>query len=355
MKTKITSIIMAIVILVSGSQMVFATENEQNTDPLALWNSMVVYDGSFEEIEFNPTSREYSVFSRNENRTITIPVVGMSSFVSFDMERYNLTADTYEDFIANDVIYESSDTNIVVAYDGRILARGVGEAVVTIKVGDQEERINVRVGNKVSQELVEQVMEITSGNTRSAESDERNAIVQKGADIVSCIWRPTQDLVGWKSGHTYKANEYQFGIPYTQKSGGMCDEVEFLSAMNNSDFYTPYYHPEKHFYMPTYGNDCSAFVAICWGLPYNEGRYNSTRFYNEYTSIGGYANLQRGDAVVKIGHIFLVIQNWEVPPSGSDIKTSYVTCYEQTPYNAQLTFWTYTQLSNDGYKAISNF
>lgn len=355
MKTKITSIIMAIVILVSGSQMVFATENEQNTDPLALWNSMVVYDGSFEEIEFNPTSREYSVFSRNENRTITIPVVGMSSFVSFDMERYNLTADTYEDFIANDVIYESSDTNIVVAYDGRILARGVGEAVVTIKVGDQEERINVRVGNKVSQELVEQVMEITSGNTRSAESDERNAIVQKGADMVSCIWRPTQDLEGWRGLHTYKANEYQFGIPYTQSYNGMCDEVEFLAAMNNSDFYTPSslgsISP-----MPKYGNDCAAFVAICWGLLYNgKDRYNSTKFHDEYASIGGYANLQRGDAVVKIGHIFLVIQNWEVPPSGSDIKTSYVTCYEQTPFNAQLTFWTYTQLSNDGYKAISNF
>ena len=43
---------------------------------------MVVYDGSFEEIDFNPTSRS--------NKTITFPVAGMSSFVSFDMDKYNL-------------------------------------------------------------------------------------------------------------------------------------------------------------------------------------------------------------------------------------------------------------------------
>ena len=61
----------------------------------------------------------------------------MSSFVSFDMDKYNLTTDTYQDFVTNDVIYDSSDLDVVVAYEGRILARGVGEAVVTIKVGDR--------------------------------------------------------------------------------------------------------------------------------------------------------------------------------------------------------------------------
>lgn len=46
---------------------------------------------------------------------------------------------------------------------------------------------------------------------------------------------------------------------------GMCDNTEFLAAMSNSDFYTTYYN-SNNVAMPRYGNDCSAFVAICWGL-----------------------------------------------------------------------------------------
>ena len=357
MKSRIISIIMVILILVSSSQIVFATGNDKTIDPIEIWNSMVVYDGSFEEIDFNPTSKSSSFFSRSTIKTITIPVVGMSSFVSFDMDKYNLTTDTYQDFITNDVIYDSSNLDVVVAYDGRILARGVGEAVITIRVGDLEEQINVIVENEMPQELVAQVMEVSSSNARSTESEARNAIAQKGADMVYCIWKPTSDLVGWRSGYIYEANEYQYGIPYSQAYNGMCDDTEFLAAMSNSNFYTTYYNANS-VAMPRYGNDCSAFVAICWGLTYNgNNRYNTTKFNNNYVSIGSYANLQRGDAVVSTsqGHMFLVIQNWEVPPTGSSMTTSYVTCYEQTPYNAQLTFWTYDQLSNKSYKAISNF
>lgn len=357
MKKKVLSIIMSVLIFTSCAQFVFAADNKKDADPLAVWNSTVVFDGSFEEIEFTPARNGKSVLGRNANRTITIPVVGMSSFVSFDMDQYGLTADTYESFVVNDVIYESSNLDVVVAYEGRILARGKGEAVVTIKVGDLEERINVVVENEVPRELVEQVMELNSNNTRSAESEARNAIAEKGADMAYCLWRPTRNLAGWKNEYTYPANQYQSGIPYSQ-SADMCDETEFLDAMDNSDFYTTYY--KNGVAMPMYGNDCSAFVAICWGLPYKGlGRYNTSTFYNNYASLGGYENLQRGDAVVcrtsNRNHMFLVIQNHEVPPSGSSMTTSYVVCYEQTLYNAQLSFWTYAQLSSGSYKPISKF
>ena len=53
--------------------------------------------------------------------------------------------------------------------------------------------------------------------------------------------------------------------------------------------------------------------------------------------------------------MFLITINWEVPPSGSGYDESYVVCYEQTPYNAQLTFHTYTQLSQGGYIPFSKF
>lgn len=356
MKIKILSIIVSVLIFVSCAQIVFAADNKKNADPLAVWNSTVVFDGSFEEIEFTPAGNGNSVLGRNTNRTITIPVVGMSSFVSFDMDQYGLTTDTYESFVVNDVIYESSNTDVVVAYEGRILARGKGDAVVTIKVGDLEERISVVVENEVPRELVEQVMELSSSNTRSAESEARNAIAEKGADMAYYLWRPTRNLVGWRNGYTYPANQYQTGLPYTQ-SDDMCDETDFLEAMDNSDFYTTFYN-DKGVAMPMYGNDCSSFVAICWGLPYKETRYTTKTFYN-YESLGDYENLQRGDAVVcrtsARKHMFLVIQNHEVPPAGSSMTTSYVVCYEQTPYNAQLSFWTYAQLSSGSYKPISKF
>ena len=43
MKSRIISIIMVALILVSSSQVVFATENEKTTDPIEIWNSMVVW------------------------------------------------------------------------------------------------------------------------------------------------------------------------------------------------------------------------------------------------------------------------------------------------------------------------
>ncbi len=304
-----------------------------------------------EKVDYKQSEKGSSTVHNERRRTykkITSVIKGSCNL--------RLRAVYYQDFVTNDVIYDSSDLDVVVAYEGRILARGVGEAVVTIKVGDLEEQINVIVENEIPQELVAQVMEITTSNARSTESEARNAIVQKGADMVYCMWKPTRDLVGWRSGYIFKADKYQYGIPYSQAYNGMCDNTEFLAAMSKSDFYTTSY--EGNIAMPRYGNDCSAFVAICWGLTYNgDYRYNTTKFNDNYASIGSYANLQRGDAVVSTSkaHIFLVIQNWEVPPTGSSITTSYVTCYEQTPYNAQLTFWTYNQLSNNSYKAISKF
>ena len=131
------------------------------------------------------------------------------------------------------------------------------------------------------------------------------------------------------------------------------DDNEFLDALDYSDFYDGY---GSGTYMPNYGNDCSAFVAICWGLPYQgNSRYNTTKFRQNYSSIGDYADLQPGDALLTNGHMFLVSQNWETPPSGSSYDEPYVVCYEQTPPQAILSFWTYDQLSSDDYIPISNF
>jgi len=54
-----------------------------------------------------------------------------------------------------------------------------------------------------------------------------------------------------------------------------------------------------------------------------------------------YKKLQKGDAVVKSGHTFLIASN--------DIDNSKIYAYEQTPYNAQYTTWTYEKMANDSY------
>ncbi|AZT89965.1 hypothetical protein ELD05_04470 [Caldicellulosiruptor changbaiensis] len=57
--------------------------------------------------------------------------------------------------------------------------------------------------------------------------------------------------------------------------------------------------------------------------------------------LNSYPNLKMGDAVVNAGHTFLIAAN--------DSKNKKVYAYEQTPYYAQYTCWTYEQMANGKY------
>ena len=174
-------------------------------------------------------------------------------------------------------------------------------------IGGMIQNIAVTVENEVPENIMRNLESEGMAYARSTEQTERLNIAQKAIDMVYCHWTPTSDVVGWNNEHTCKANKMQTGVPYSQVYNKQCDDVAFLAAMSNSDFYTSYYNGDN-VVMPRYGNDCSAFVAICWGgLLYNGvDRYNTRKFYDNYASIGSYANLQKGDAVVKYGHMFLI-------------------------------------------------
>lgn len=58
-----------------------------------------------------------------------------------------------------------------------------------------------------------------------------------------------------------------------------------------------------------------------------------------------YASFVPGDAVVTNGHTFMIAYN--------DIANQKVQCYEQTPYQAQVTEWTYTKMANAKYLPFS--
>jgi len=221
--------------------------------------------------------------------------------------------------------------------------------------------VNVTVLKDISENLVRSLENSISMNTEStlSESSKRLAIAQKAIDMVYLNWTPTENIRGWKNEKTFYEGTMYTEIPYSQIEHQV-DDIEFISAMNEDegDFYDNYSRNGR--VMPKYGNDCSAFVAITWGLTYQGiNRYNTWKFEQDFDALYSYVDLQKGDAVVtntpNREHMFLITRNWEIPPSGSGYTTSYVVCYEQTPYQAQLTFWTYTALSSKGYIPILKF
>jgi hypothetical protein len=275
-----------------------------------------------------------------------------------------------------DAIYESTNPDVAIAYEGRILAMGKGEAVITITYNDVKQRLNVKVLSEKDYEktVLETFKKKTSSNILSLTSlfsvasltdNERYNMMQKGSSMINVKWTPTKNLTGWK-GHIYYKGKQVTGIPYSQ-TVYQRDDITFKSSLSNSDFYNSYtcqvYNSTTKKYdtvsTPKYGNDCSGFVSFCWGI----SRSNTTDFINRiksgtYPKVGSYnaaspstadlknsyAKMKQGDAVVNSGHTFLI---------GLNSSATQVICYEQTPYNAVCSVWTYDSLANGKYMPFS--
>lgn len=267
-----------------------------------------------------------------------------------------------EDFCEANVEYATENPEVAIAWDGRILATGVGTTDVIVIYENVQQRIVVNVLNEVSEELraaleycaVLEADEEAAYMTRSSgTSEERAEIIEKSTAMVYLKWKPTSNLTGWRAKTIYQSGTTYTGIPYSQTIYQV-DENGFASAMSKSDFYTSYFD-SNGVEIPRYGNDCSGFVSFAWGI----SRTTTYGFYNNYESIGDYSNLRTGDAVVyrnsNAGHIKLIMHNCPEPSENVSYNEPYVDCHEQTPYLAQLTFDTYSQMQANGYKAISKF
>jgi len=277
----------------------------------------------------------FSTKNSTRDNTIHIPYVGMSIFIEFSDNSRRM-----------DAVYSSTNPDVIYPDSGRLLALSTGEAKVSIICENEQMLLNIVVDSENPYDTVLQE-DFNSLELRDTEAQIRQGYIQKAIDMVYLHWKPTSNLTGWKAQATFYANTWYTGMPYSQ-TWYQNDDIEFTDNLSNaSDFYTTYYN--SGYAMPRYGNDCSAFLAICWGLTYSGNyRWNTTKFWNYYDSIGSYSNLSKGDGLVSTsaGHAFICTIN--------HVSDNYIVAYEQTPPYAVMTLWSYDDLSASNYKAITN-
>lgn len=227
-----------------------------------------------------------------------------------------------------------------------------GETQVEVLYGSHSQTIDVIVKKAIDIAYI--IDELNAYQLMANSGADATAI---GKEMVEYQWTPTSNMRGWRDGKTFYANQTYTGIPYSQ-TANQVDKSGFASAMNQPDFYDDY--TRFSIIMPKYGNDCPGFVSFCWGISrkttsdfvngIKDGTYTKVGTYNAdnptLTSLKtSYRNLSPGNAVVKSGHTFLIASN---------DRTSKVYVYEQTPYTAVYTSWTYDDLANAGYMPFKN-
>lgn len=286
--------------------------------------------------------------------TVIIESNGASKFVDVFAEYTDGTIVK----INENAIWETSDQDVALAYDGRIIAVDKGSATITVKYGMFKEDIEVNVLEKRNLEDL-----LYLGNDqRLMANDDRDIIMYKASDMYNCYWTPSvNDIRGWRNNFTFKVGN-TYHLPYSQ-TAYQVDDIGFISAFVNyqsSGFYNNYSRVinGESIIMPKYGNDCSGFVSFCLGISrhtttsfldgIDSGDFNKVGNYDvdspSYNDlINSYPSLQRGDAVVTEGHTFLIGAAYD----------DYVICYEQTPFYLQITVWDHEDLANNSYRPFS--
>jgi len=308
-------------------------------------NCVFAYDDSYQNAEV------VDVFTENE--VINILRTGESEFIDIYAKYSNGKIKN----ITNLINWESENGDIAYVYknnDGRILARDIGTTYVNISYSNCYKKIKVNVIQRFNYAQYTNSLNNTKNISNTSDNYLRNQVAAKAKAMIDVSWTPTSNLIGWESLKTFRTGVTYYGIPYSQ-TVNQVDEKAFKDSMSLSNFYSSLTNIYGGL-MPRYGNDCSGFLSIAWGIT----RRNTTYFRNgikdgTYTKVGSYTTdnptvaqlknsykfLQKGDAVVCVGHTFMIYSN--------DVSNSKVTAYEQTPPNAQLTTWTYDQLANDTY------
>lgn len=339
MKRKILSL--AFCILALNSMTVRATDLKESN----IEYSELIYNT--EEIN----TQEYEITSMKVSKdNIVIEYSGESEFIDV----IATFPDGSEINISDCADWDSSDNEVAFADRGRVLALNAGSAEITVSFGEFSQKIIVKVTNKI--DIADIIDELNDGIVLLSSS------METARDMVEYQWTPTSDVRGWRNKKTFKANTTYMGIPYSQTANQVNKQI-FENAMKTTDFYANYTRTlnGETIIMPKYGNDCSGFVSFAWGI----SRQTTSSFISgikngTYTKVGNYdannptstdlkasyKNLSAGDAVVKNGHTFLIASN--------DTKNSKVYAYEQTPYVAVYTTWTYDSMANAKYMPFRN-
>lgn len=269
------------------------------------------------------------------------------------------------------VEWQEGDIDIISAYDGRIIGDSNGKTILTIKYGSFEKVIPVEVLQYLDLEMeiektnidnnklanTEPVWEdINSFALNSYSKNDRKKTLKKAKAMLEMTWTPSQDLIGWNKDDYFKKNIKVKGMPYSQTINQV-DEIQFKSAIKNyknNNFYSPYINGKNS--MPRYGNDCSGFLCIAWGIDRTNTWNLVTDLTNGvYKKVGTYSiknpsveelklaykKLQGGDAMLRGGHTFLIASN--------NVNKSEVIAYEQTTMKAREVIFTYDSMANGKY------
>lgn len=84
-----------------------------------------------------------------------------------------------------------------------------------------------------------------------------------------------------------------------------------------SDFYSPGIVPVAgvNYNSPRYGNDCSAFVTYCWGIPRQNTATFITKMNNKtYKKRKNAQASSPGDAFLQKGHIIMLYEHVKAGP-----------------------------------------
>ncbi len=198
-------------------------------------------------------------------------------------------------------------------------------------------------------------------------SSTRNSLIQRGNTMNNYSWVPSSNVRGWKNQYTYSAGSRYYGLPYSQTSyQSSITSVPWSQWANASYFDVAIGNPSQYgFYsdytsngiiMPKYGNDCSAYVSICWNI----ARHTTTGDLTSHPKIGKstesslkkYARMSPGDAFVNNDHTFMVKSISPVNDSSGNLVKLKFTCDEQTLYWCKESNWYSDTCSSAGYAAI---
>lgn len=256
------------------------------------------------------------------------------------------------------------DENVATWIYGRILAEAKGKTTMVLTYNGVSKEIDVKVKKQIDfEKIAKEINKSANDNTINiktiSSSVTRQSSIDTARGMVNMKWTPDQTFNTWFGTDRppfYAGTEYT-GMPYT-KYETQTTKTEFLYALeNDSDFYTRVSYGS--WLVPKYGNDCSGFVSICWGLTdgaYRD-RWNTTDFNNAINSgtfdtIPYYSQIQQSDALLKSGHVILanyIYSNSCIPGGG------YLYSYEQVDTKAHATSYTFQQLSDSGYTAFTRF
>jgi len=324
--------------------------------------------------EFNEVAETKTRSFESENKLFDIVDIVVSK------EDIIIEANTFSEFIdvfgklkdgtyvniTNDVTCEFKDNSIAIWINGRILAEKKGKTTINLKYNGLNKQLDVKVKKQIDFEKIVKEKEINKFNDKNivntrtiSPSVTRQSAVNTARDMVNVRWTPAKTFASWFCvTDIFNYGSWYTGIPYT-KSNNQVTKDEFAKLIVTAEGCSVIPNPEyQNATMPKYGNDCSGFVSICWGLTNGSGRYrwNTTDFNNAITNGTfrkiSYSQILQGDALLKPGHVILanLIDINQVIPGGGVLYS-----YEQVGTVAHATSYTFQQLSNAKFVAFTRF